>query len=110
MMTGCNYKMLASNEIGNVLYCEKSQEMIIGVGTFILKFKDEQPKIFLKALLGTKDEYDFKKNHLVEKVFLKTPVKNMMLALSWDELNLSIDLLQVAFLNLEVNEILTVKI
>jgi hypothetical protein len=32
------------------------------------------------------------------------------LALSWDELNLSIDLLQVAFLNLEVNEILTVKI
>lgn len=110
MMTGCNYKILASNEIGNVLYCEKSQEMIIGVGTFILKFKDEQPKIFLKALLGTKDEYDFKKNHLVEKVFLKTPVKNMMLALSWDELNLSIDLLQVAFLNLEVNEILTVKI
>ena len=110
MMTGCNYKILASNEIGNVLYCEKSQEMLIGVGTFILKFKDEQPKIFLKALLGTKDEYDFKKNHLVEKVFLKTPVKNMMLALSWDELNLSIDLLQVAFLNLEVNEILTVKI
>lgn len=110
MMTGCNYKMLASNEIGNVLYCDKSQEMIIGVGTFILKFKDEQPKIFLKALLGTKDEYDFKKNHLVEKVFLKTPVKNMMLALSWAELNLSIDLLQVAFLNLEVNEILTVKI
>ena len=34
----------------------------------------------------------------------------MMLALSWDELNLSIDLLQVAFLNLEVSEILTVKI
>tara|TARA_B100001173_G_scaffold304300_1_gene308113 strand:+ start:3751 stop:4083 length:333 start_codon:yes stop_codon:yes gene_type:complete len=110
MMSDCSYKMLASNEIGNVLYCDECQEMIIGVGTFILKFKDEQPKIFLKALLGTKDEYDFKKNHLVEKVFLKTPVKNMMLALSWDELNLSIDLLQVAFLNLEVNEILTVKI
>lgn len=110
MMTYCNYKILASNEIGNVLYCDKCQEMIIGVGTFILKFKDEQPKIFLKALLGTKDEYDYKKNHLVEKVFLKTPVKNMMLALSWDELNLSIDLLQVAFLNLEVNELLTVKI
>ena len=53
---------------------------------------------------------DYKKNHLVEKVFLKTPVSNMMLALSWDELNLSIDLLQVAFLNLEVSEILTVKI
>ena len=109
-MSDCNYKMLASNEIGNVLYCDECKEMIIGVGTFILKFKDEQPKIFLKALLGTKDEYDFKKNHLVEKVFLKTPVKNMMLALSWDELNLSIDLLQVAFLNLEVNENLTVKI
>ena len=109
-MSDCNYKILASNEIGNVLYCDECKEMIIGVGTFILKFKDEQPKIFLKALLGTKDEYDFKKNHLVEKVFLKTPVKNMMLALSWDELNLSIDLLQVAFLNLEVNEILTVKI
>ena len=109
-MSSSNYKMLSSNEIGNVLFCEQNQEMIIGIGTFILKFKDEQPKIFLKALLGTKDEYDSVKNHLIEKVFLKTPVSNMMLALSWIELNKSIDLLQMAFLNLKANEILTVKI
>ncbi|MBI35238.1 MAG: hypothetical protein CMP67_07740 [Flavobacteriales bacterium] len=109
-MSSSNYKMLSSNEIGNVLFCEQNQEMIIGIGTFILKFKDEQPKIFLKALLGTKGEYDSVKNHLIEKVFLKTPVSNMMLALSWIELNKSIDLLQMAFLNLKANEILTVKI
>ena len=70
-MSNCNYKMLSSNEIGNVLYCKENQEMIIGVGTFILKFKGEQPKIFLKALLGTKDEYDYKKITWLKKFFLK---------------------------------------
>ena len=44
-MSNCNYKILASNEIGNVLYCEEFQEMIIGIGTFILKFKEPSDKL-----------------------------------------------------------------
>lgn len=108
-MSNCNYKMLSSNKIGNILYCEDCDEMMIGIGTFILKFKEEQSKIFLKALKSTAQEYNKKRNYECDKVFLKTPVNNLMIALNMKELTQSIELLDLAFLKIEIDKLIIVK-
>ena len=108
-MSQCDYKILSSNEIGNVLLCSDCGELIIGIGTFILKFKEDQAKIFLKALVGTREEYMEKRNLQTNKVFLKTPVNNLMIALNAQELDLSIGLLEFAFLKQEVEDLITAK-
>lgn len=109
MMKDCNHKLISSSSIGNVMYCGISDELIIGIGTLILKFKKDQAKIFLKALKSTLEEYGQKANKLIDKIFLKTPVSNLMIALNRREMNESIELLEFAFLRLELAEIVPVN-
>lgn len=108
-MSNCNYKMLSSNKMGNVLYCEHYNEMMIGIGTFILKFKKPQATIFLNALKATFEEYNEKRNYECDKVFLKTPVSNLMIALNMKELTESVELLDLAFLQIEIDKIISIK-
>lgn len=107
-MNNCDYKILSSNNIGNVLYCNKCGEMMIGVGTFILKFKLAQSKMFLRALITTRQDYRLKRNNSIDKVFLKTPVNNLVIALNSEELDLSIDLIEYALLKVEIEDLITV--
>lgn len=107
-MKNCNHKLISSSSIGNVMYNEASDELIIGIGTLILKFKKDQAMIFLRALKSTLDEYGEKANKLIDKIFLKTPVSNLMIALNRKEMNDSIELLEFAFLRLELAEIVPV--
>ena len=51
-MKDCDYKLLSTNEIGNVLFCDNCKEMIIGIGTFILKFKGRSNAQVLKGIKG----------------------------------------------------------
>lgn len=108
-MKNCNHKLISSSSIGNVMYNEASDELIIGIGTLILKFKKDQAKIFLKALKSTLNEYVEKSNKLIDKIFLKTPVSNLMIALNRKEMSDSIELLEFAFLRLELAEIVPVN-
>lgn len=107
-MKNCNFKLLASNKVGNVLYCCECKDLIIGIGTFILKFKNDQSHLFLKSLQASHREYTQLKNRHSNKIFLKTPVSNLMLALNEVELEQSIDLIEFAFLKMEINELITV--
>jgi hypothetical protein len=105
-MKDCDYKLLSTNEIGNVLFCDNCKEMIIGIGTFILKFKEDQTRKFLHALKTTQEEYNSLKNKNSNKIFLKTPVNNLMIALNERELEQSVDLIEFAFLRKEIDEMI----
>lgn len=107
-MGNCNYQLISTNKIGNVMYCQDCSELMIGIGTFILKFKEAQSAIFLKALKTTQTNYFKDKNPLTNKVFLKTPVSNLMIALNEQELNYSVELLEFAMLRLEVERLVAV--
>lgn len=105
-MKDCDYKLLSTNEIGNVLFCDNCKEMIIGIGTFILKFKEDQTHKFLMALKATQEEYNSLKNKHSNKIFLKTPVNNLMIALNENELEQSVNLIEFAFLRIEVDQMI----
>ena len=105
-MRDCDYKLLSTNQIGNVLFCNNCKEMIIGIGTFILKFKEEQTHKFLNALKSTQKEYNSLKNKSSNKIFLKTPVNNLMIALNERELEQSVNLIEFAFLRMEIDQMI----
>lgn len=105
-MKDCDYKLLSTNQIGNVLFCNNCKEMIIGIGTFILKFKEEQTHKFLNALKSTQKEYNSLKNKSSNKIFLKTPVNNLMIALNERELEQSVNLIEFAFLRMEIDQMI----
>lgn len=107
-MTNCDYKLISSNEIGNIMYSDPDKELIIGIGTLILKFKQVQASVFLKALKDTFTEFQTNSNKLINKVFLKTPVNNLMIALNKNELEKGIELLEFGFLRIGLLEVLPI--
>lgn len=107
-MANCNYQLISTNKVGNVMHCTDCSELMIGIGTLILKFKEDQSAIFLKALRSTQKNYFRDKNPITDKVFLKTPVNNLMIALNEQELNHSIELLEFALLRIEVERLVAV--
>lgn len=97
-----NCTVLSSNKIGNVIKCPSCKELVIGLGTVIIKFEPEQSVIFLKALQSSIDSCADPS----KKIFLKTPVNNLMIALNQKELKESIELIEMALLQLEISKLL----
>lgn len=100
-----NFTVLSSNNIGNIIKCKNCKELIIGMGTCILKFEPSQAEIFRNALADSLLEC----TDDAKKIFLKTPLTNLMIALNKKELLLGIELIDMALLQLEVNNILKVE-
>lgn len=97
-----NFTILSSNNIGNVIKCPTCKELIIGLGTVIIKFEPDQCAIFLRALQSSIKSYPDPS----KKIFLKTPVNNLMIALNQKELKDSIELIEMALLQLEIRKLL----
>lgn len=104
----CKYNLLSSNDLGNVLFCNDCEQLLIGIGTLIIKFKEEQSRIFCKALQKAYQQVNNLDYDNDEKIFLKTPVSNIMIALNERELNLAIELIEFALLKLEVDQLIQV--
>ncbi len=104
-----NYLLLASNTIGVVVLDKIKQQVNIGIGTILLSFKKEDAVLFADTLERSRTqlrpcervcEKDCGKTS--NKVFIQTPMSNMLIALSERELKDSLRLLEWAILRLEV--------
>lgn len=104
----CNYQLISSNQLGNVMHCPDCNQFIIGLGTVILKFCPEQSDMFGKALVKASKDISEDYYEMDQKIFLKTPVNNLMIALNFKELTLAIELVEYALLRFEVESLIQV--
>lgn len=102
----CKYEFLSSNALGNVLFCNDCEQLLIGIGTLIIKFNNEQSRVFCKALQKAQQQVNNMDYETDEKIFLKTPVSNIMIALNENELTLAIELIEFALLKQEINSLI----
>lgn len=104
-MCQSNWEVLAHNKVGSILNSKDSEFLMIAIGTVMVKFTREETRIFSNALIGMRKQLQCPKN-CCHKAFINTPVNNLFIALNKEELENSIDLLQMGLLELEVRELL----
>lgn len=103
----CQFQLLNSNEVGSVSLCRSCNKYIIEIGTIVLKFESSCTKVFLNSLQKAKQQYfNCSEMEAPQKVYLKTPIDNMMIGLSQKEMNESILLIEFALLKSEVDALL----
>ena len=102
----CKYRIISSNNLGHVIACEDCNQLIIGLGTVILKFDPGQCRIFVQALQRATKNFNESGALVGDKIFLKTPVSNMLIAFNKQELQLGIELVEYALLRNEVDELI----
>ena len=98
-------QLLASNELGHILFLAETNQMMIGLGTVILKFPPQGCKVFLKTVSGLQCKLKCSSG-CRSKAFIQTPINNMMIALNQKEVSQAVELLEMALLRLEVEELL----
>lgn len=99
-----NYQILNSTHIGSVLYCQDCHELMIGIGTVLIKFSPNSTITFLQTLQRTKARMDDQSE--TKQAFLRTPIENLLITLNRCELEQAIDLIHFALLRLEVETLL----
>lgn len=103
----CHYTLISNNKIGNILHCPQCDLFIIGFGTTLLKFSISQSKLFSKALNHAQQKAKTKPINTNEKIFLKTPVKNILISLNIIELEQTIELIEMGLFHLEIQSLIS---
>lgn len=103
----CKYQKISSNEVGSVISCAGCDELIIGIETVMLKLSVANSKCFMKLLKVSALKAHKNQN---DKILLETQFDNLFITFNYRELQKSIELLEFAFLRIEINSLLQVRI
>lgn len=98
--------LLAANAIGAVAFNTLQNKLNIGLGTVLLSFSPEDTALFHKTLLDAKNNL-CKCPKGCSKVFIQTPLKNLQISLTEEELEYSLTLLEWSLLRMEIEELLS---
>ena len=82
-------------------------ELIIGIETVMLKLSVANSKAFMKLLKASALKSHKNKN---DKILLETQFDNLFITFNHRELQKSIELLEFAFLRMEISSLLQVRI
>ena len=90
-----------------MINCVGCDELIIGIETVMLKLSVANSKAFMKLLKASALKSHKNKN---DKILLETQFDNLFITFNHRELQKSIELLEFAFLRMEISSLLQVRI